>query len=580
MNQQVRASVPRPRGFAPLDPRTYACLGEMLHDALVMHKSRTALVELSRKREASRWSFLEVRRAVQHLTGWLEAQGIGPDDRVAIVMSNQPRWLLAATAVFARGAVLVPLDYKLTGPEHDALLAHSGAKLVIAEYAFYRHLTAPPAALVSEAPKRTALPEGHARFVEALEHAPNTDAPHPRTAEDVATIVYSSGTGGDPKGCMLSHGAYLAQLGVLLDLYPMAPDDAYFSILPTNHAIDFTCGFLGPWVCGARVVHQRALRPEFLVWSMKRERVTHMAIVPMILEAFERRLREKLDELPTWKRRAVDGLASVNAALTEVRPRTELSRRLLAPIHDGFGGRLKFLFCGGAFVERERAEFFYRHGIPVVIGYGLTEACTVVAVHDLAPFRADSVGKVVACTEVRIHEPGPDGIGEVYVSGPTVMNGYLDDPEQTEAAFDGEWLRTGDLGRLDASGHLHLVGRRKNMIVTAGGKNVYPEDIESAFVDVPCEELVVFAANYLWPARTMVGEQLVAVVRPGEDDFHAPLARANHKLPEHKRIDAVLVWEAEFPRTASMKVKRPKLADAIRDGAAREDLRTLLGSAS
>lgn len=555
-----------------IDPRTYDSLGELLHDALVMHKSRTALVELSRKREASRWSYLDVRKAVQRLTGWLEAAGVGPGDRVAIVMSNQPRWLLAATAAFARGAVLVPLDYKLSGSEHDALVEHSRADLVVAEYAFFRKFVGDTPALVSEAPPRAELPAHATRFESALEHAANTAPPLTRGREDVATIVYSSGTGGDPKGCMMSHGAYTAQLGQLLDLFPMDPDDAYFSILPTNHAIDFTCGFLGPWVCGARVVHQRALRPEFLVHSMKRERVTHMAIVPMILEAFERSLREKLDALPPWKRRAVEGLATVNQALTEARPRTAVSRRLLAPIHDAFGGRLKFLFCGGAFVDRERAEFFYRLGLPVVIGYGLTEACTVVAVHDLAPFRADSVGKVVSCTDVRIHEPGADGIGEVYVTGPTLMSGYLDDPEQTEAAFDGEWLRTGDLGWLDASEHLHLVGRRKNMIVTAGGKNVYPEDIESAFAEVPCEELVVFAANYLWPERTMVGEQLIAVVRPSDEDFRGVLIRANRKLPEHKRIEAVLEWSDEFPRTASMKVKRPKLADALRERTQRSDL--------
>lgn len=560
----------------PIDPRTYASLGELLHDALVMHKSRTALVELSRKREASRWSFLDVRHAVQRLSGWLQAHGVGAGDRVAIVMSNQPFWLVAATAVFERGGIVVPLDYKLTGQEHDGLMAHARVSLVIAEYAFFRGFSSPPRSLVSEVPPKVRLTEPHGRLEDALSFEPLVAAPVRRRPEDIATIVYSSGTGGDPKGCMLSHGAYLAQLGALLDLYPMSDSDGYFSILPTNHAIDFTCGFLGPWVCGARVVHQRALRPEFLVWSMKRERVTHMAIVPLILEAFERRLREELDALPLWKQRAVEGLATLNASLTEARPNTALSRRLLGGIHEAFGGRLKFLFCGGAFVERERAEFFYRLGLPVVIGYGLTEACTVVAVHDLAPFRADSVGRILPGTEVRIELPGPDGIGEVYVRGPTLMSGYLDDPDQTEAAFDQGWLRTGDLGHIDASGHLHLVGRRKNMIVTAGGKNVYPEDIESGFAGVPCEELAVFAANYLWPQRTMVGEQLVAVVRPSDAPFQSELAQANRRLPEHKRVDAVLIWDEEFPRTASMKVKRPLLADAIRERAARDDLQPLV----
>ena len=183
---------------------------------------------------------------------------------------------------------------------------------------------------------------------------------------------------------MMSHGAYLSQLDALLRLYPMEPDDSWFSILPTNHAIDFMCGFLGPLACGARVVHQRALRPEFLLWSMKREGITHMAIVPLILEAFERGLRERLDSLPSWQRQLLDGVATVHERLTEAGPRPQLTRAMMGSVRGGFGGQLKFLFCGGAFVDRERADFFHRMGVDVVIGYGLTEACTVVTVQDLS----------------------------------------------------------------------------------------------------------------------------------------------------------------------------------------------------
>ena len=253
-----------------IDAGSYNNLGQLLHDAMVMHKSRTALVELSRKREASRWSYLDMRCATQALQHWFSDAGVTPGMQVAIIMSNQPRWLLAAAALLARGAVLVPLDYKLTPAEHDALLAHSGAGLVVAEYAFWRKLGSDLPALVSEAPPRVDLPDHATRFATALEAPRLHDAPWSSQRDDIASIVYSSGTGGAPKGCMMSHGAYLSQLDALLRLYPMEPDDSWFSILPTNHAIDFMCGFLGPLACGARVVHQRALRPEFLLWSMKR----------------------------------------------------------------------------------------------------------------------------------------------------------------------------------------------------------------------------------------------------------------------------------------------------------------------
>src|SRR5690606_30185338 len=258
------------------------------------------------------------------------------------------------------------------------------------------------------------------------------------------------------------------------------------------------------------------LRPEFLRSTMQAYGVTHVALVPLILEAFEEAVREQLDGQPKWLRRTVSVLAGVNEMLTTARPRASLSRSLLGPIHDAFGGKLELLFCGGAFVDRERAERFYRLGLPVVIGYGLTEVCTVATVNDLSPFRADSVGRPVSGVEVRIHDAGPDGVGEVWIRGRTVMKGYLDDPELTaQTITEDGWLKTGDLGWMDAAHHLPLVGRSKNMIVTAGGKNVYPEDVEGAFEELPVEELAIFASGYLWPRRgKLEEEELVAVVRP------------------------------------------------------------------
>ncbi|MEQ1506358.1 MAG: AMP-binding protein, partial [Myxococcota bacterium] len=489
-----------------------ASLGALLDDALVQHKSHDALIEADRKREASRWTYLDVERTVRRITGRLQDVGFGADDRAAILMTNQPRWLLSAIAVFRRGGVLVPLDYKLEPREQAALVAHARPRVLIVEYPLFRKLgpVDVPEVWVSEAPPDADL--GRARRWEELpDRAGDTVA---RTRDDLATIVYSSGTGGRAKGCLLTHGVYLAQLEALLDRFPMAPGDRYFSILPTNHAIDFMVGFVGPLTCGATVVHQRTLRPELLRFTMARYEVTHMAVVPLLLEAFRKAAVEKLDALPAWQRSAVDAAIAVNGRLTERGPNHAVSRRLLAPIHAAFGGRLRLMFCGGAFTDRALVEFFHRLGLPVVVGYGLTEACTVVTVNGVHPLRADSVGPPVRGVELRIDRPDADGVGEVVVRGPTVMAGYLDDPELTAETIRDGWLHTGDLGWIDASNHLHLVGRSKDLIVTAGGKNVYPEDVEFAFAGLPgVEELAVFAANTVWPARTMVGEQLVAVVR-------------------------------------------------------------------
>lgn len=573
------------RAYGMLDATRYTCVGAMLRDALVQFKTHTALVELDRRRVLHSLSYLDVKRAVDRLARRFEDAGIGAGDRVAIVMTNQSRWPIAATAAFFRGAVVVPIDYKLTPAERLALLAHAKPKALVTEYPLFAPHTegafaAVPLVLVSESPPLARL--GHAQRWAALDGSDDAvadgrpSAPPTfvsRALEDVATIVYSSGTGGQPKGCMLPHRAYLAQYAALTSLFPIVSGDRYFSILPTNHAIDFMCGFVGPLCGGAMVVHQRTLRPEFLRSTMKSERITHMSVVPLLLAAFERAIREQLDALPRWQRAAIESLMRVNERLTERRPNRLLSRTLLRPIHDAFGGELRVLFCGGAFVERERAELFNRLGLPVVIGYGLTEASTVATVNDLRPFRGDSVGRAVSGVDLRIVAPDAAGVGEVQLRGPTLMLGYLDDEEQTRAAFthDG-WLRTGDLGFLDASHHLHLVGRSKNMIVTRGGKNVYPEDIEGAFGGVPCEELAVFAEGYLWQARgELVGERLIVVARlkSGADArererFREALAAANQRLSDYKRAHALLFSEAPFPRTASMKIRREPLVAALR----------------
>jgi long-chain acyl-CoA synthetase len=213
-------------------------------------------------------------------------------------------------------------------------------------------------------------------------------------------------------------------------------------------------------------------------------------------------------------------------------------------------------------------EFFHGLGIPIYNGYGSTEACTAITVNDLKPFRPDTVGKPVRGMEIRVENPDVDGIGEVCVRSKTVMSHYLDDPELTAETIVDGWLMTGDLGRLDAAGHLQLFGRKKNMIVTAEGKNIYPEDIENAFEGISVKEFCVFAANYVWPQRTMVGEQLVLVLHPEpgqavNDALLTEIARRNTQLPNYKRISGYAVWDQDFPLTVSLKIKRAVLAEQI-----------------
>jgi long-chain acyl-CoA synthetase len=568
-----------------LDLDQHPSLGSALREALDQWPNETCLIEADRDRERTRFTYSDFKQLALPLARALQDAEFNAGDRAAIIMTNQSKWLISAYAVFHAGGVLVPLDYKLTAGEHMQLLAHSKAKFLIVEYHLLRAITQHPdfkdhklrIVLVTEAPPTADLKAAFRWEEFRRKGDPIFIA---RKREDAACIVYSSGTGGRPKGCVLTHANYLEQCKSLTAWYPFWPGVRYLSILPTNHAIDFMVGFIGPSVCGACVVHLRTLRPEYVRDAFVRYRITYVTLVPMLIKNLERGVRGNLDGLPGWKRFILDRAISINKVLTRNRPNVKLSRSLMPGIHKAFGGDLLTLITGGAFMEPATLQFFYDLGIPVANGYGLTEACTVLTVNDLKPFRADTVGKPLPGVELRILKPDADGIGEVAAKSPTIMSHYLDDPELTAETIVDGWLLTGDLGRLEDSGHLQLFGRKKNMIVTEGGKNIYPEDIESAFEGIAVKEHCIFAANYLWPQKEMTAEKLVLVLHPDVNQEVTPsvvhdAAARNRQLPDFKRVNSYLVWEKDFPRTASMKIKRNELAEQIRAAVDRNAVKEL-----
>jgi long-chain acyl-CoA synthetase len=557
-----------------LDLAKYSSIGEAVRDALETWPREVCLYESDRGEEKQRITYREFKDRALPLAKWLQESGFKAGDRASIIMTNQSRWLITAYAIFHCGGTLVPLDYKLKPEEQWTLLKHSGASVLITEYPIWRQLSVsagrPQAAsvetvLVTEAPSNAdlagAMPwesakgSGQPAFIE-------------RKRDDLACIVYSSGTGGTPKGCMMTHENYLEQCMALTSLYPFWPGVKYLSILPTNHAIDFMVGFFGPFICGAAVVHLRTLRPEFVREAFTKYQITYVSLVPLVLKNLQKGLQARFDELPPGKRRLFDRLRNINKALTKSRPLLPLSRLLLKQVHAAFGGKLQAIIVGGAFTEPQTLQFFYDLGIPVANGYGLTEAGTAVTVNDLRPFRADTVGKPLPGMEVRIVNRDVDGIGQVIVRSKTVMVGYLNEPELTSQTIVDGWLMTGDMGRFDATGHLQLFGRKKNMIVTEEGKNVYAEDVEQAFEGLPVKEYCVFAANYIWPSRSMVGEQLVLVIhlehgQPFTEELHKEIAARNSRMINYKRIHGIVLYDDDFPLTASLKIIRVALAERL-----------------
>jgi long-chain acyl-CoA synthetase len=557
-----------------LDLKKYNSVGEALRDALETWPTEACLIESDRGEEKQRLTYRNFKDKALPLAKSLQDLAIGPGERVAIIMTNQSKWLISAYAIFFCGATLVPLDFKLKPEEQWQLLKHSGAKVLITEYGIWRQLGASPGrsaaanlktVLATEAPE-----DADMAGAERWENVKVANAPEfvPQNRQDIACIVYSSGTGGTPKGCMMTHENYLEQCMALTSLYPFWPGVRYLSILPTNHAIDFMVGFFGPFTCGAAVVHLRTLRPEYVREAFPKYEITYVSLVPLVLKNLQKGLQARFDALPESKRKALDAIRHINRALTKDRPRLWLSRKLLGEVHANFGGKLEAIIVGGAFTEPQTLQFFYDLGIPVANGYGLTEAGTAVTVNDLKPFRADTVGKPLPGMEVQIRHSDGDGIGEVTVRSKTVMAGYLNEPELTAETIVDGWLRTGDMGRFDSTGHLQLFGRKKNMIVTEEGKNVYAEDVEQAFEGLKVKEFCVFAANFIWPQRSMLHEKLLLVIHLEHGEALTPelkseLSMRNARLTNYKRVHGLVIYQEDFPLTASLKIKRSELAQRL-----------------
>src|SRR5256712_1076919 len=557
-----------------LDLSKYQSIGEALRDALDRFSEEVCLIEADREREKERLTYREFKRRALPLARALQEAGFASGDRASIIMTNQSKWLISAYAILFAGGVLVPLDYKLTSDEQWQLLKHSGATVLVTEYPIWRQLSTSPGravatnvrtVLVTEAPANVDL-AGARRGEEFRGRGERVLSAGKRAA--TACIVYSSGTGGRLKGCMMTHENYLEQCLPFPSLYPVWPGARYLSILPTNHAIDFMLGFFYQFVSGGTVVHLRTLRPEYVREAFPKYKINYVTLVPLVLKNLQKGLQARFAALPPAKRRVLNVMIWMNKLLTRERPRLWISRLLLAQVHAAFCGGLEAILVGGAFTEPQGLQFFYDLGIPVANAYGLTESCVGITANDLKPFRADTVGKPLPGMEVRIVNPAPDGVGEVSVRSKTVMAGYLNEPELTAETIVDGWLLTGDLGRFDGAGHLQLTGRKKNMIVTEEGKNIYPEDIETVFESLPVKEFCVFATNYIWPKRSMVGEKLVLALhlepgRPYSEELRQDINACNNRLINYKRIHGVVLLEEDFPRTASLKIKRNVLAERL-----------------
>ena len=486
-----------------------------------------------------RWSYDRLWSESGRVATLLQRRGLSKGDQVIVWGPNCPQWVLIFFGCLRAGVIAVPLDLRSAPDYVERVVSRITPKL-----AFTSRYT--PKDDVS-----LGLPEVTFEDLESEIY----DLPEPEHVriepDDLAEIMFTSGTTGDPKGVMLTHRNLTANIEGITQYITCNTSSRLLSILPLSHMYEQMGGLLTVLHFGASVTYPTSRQPTVLARTMRERRITTMLLVPqgleLLMNGIEREVRRQ-------------GKAALWSKLLKVAERTPypLRRRLFGRVHKQFGGKLDFIVSGGAALDPELGRKWELLGVKIVQGYGATEASPVISNHTLHERRPDSVGRPLPNVEVRLSDDG-----EILARGDSISPGYWNAPEQTAAAFDGDWYRTGDLGFFDDEGYLHIRGRMKDMIVLPSGQNVYPDDIQAVLNRHP--NVTDSAVVGLQHGSSV--EVHAALILDGADDAELIVAWANGQLAEQQRVRGHTIWpDEDFPRTHTLKVKKPQLIEMLEGG--------------
>jgi len=512
-------------------------IGQLLENSDREHGSRLALKMRSGLR-LEKYTYHQLWKQAQCMARLLQDRGMEKGDRVVVWAPNSPSWVIAYLGALLGGGVVVPLDVRST-PEFAAKVAIQ---------------TEPVLALISESILESAqglsVPTLQVEELPCLLYHAEEGLREPEiTGHDLAEIMYTSGTTGEPKGVMLTHRNLISNVEMALRMMPLNPKTTVLSLLPLSHMYEQIVGLLIPLRSGASVVYLPSRQPHIVLRALRRERITAMALVPQALQLLMSRIEREVER---------QGRDALWRLLHRLAPRLPIgARRLLfRSVHRQLGGHLQFLACGGAFLDPSLAQKWENLGVPILQGYGCTEATALVTGSGLRYRRLGTVGRVAPGQEVAI---APDG--EILVRGANISVGYWRNPQATKQTYREGWYHTGDLGYLDSDGYLHFKGRKKNLIVLADGMNVYPEDIENRLnLRAEIQEAVVVGL----PQKDGRVEVHAVVLPSDPEGVEKAVRETNRLLAPHQQIRGFTVWPGEdFPRTHTLKVKRHEVLEAL-----------------
>lgn len=523
-------------------------------------------------------SFGSMLNQVRSIAYRLSLEGVGRGDRVGIVGENHPNWAIAYLAILYRGAVATPLDPALSVSSLSSFLADSQMKMAFVSQPALDKFCDACARLDLSIPvvllQSTSVPEGHDCFRDWI-NTPVTEefaiAPPELTLDDLALLIYTSGTTARPKGVPLTHGNISAQISAVESVMKISDQEVVLSILPLFHAYSQIINLWLAATIGARVVYLNQFGSREIEEALRRCGATVLTGVPRVWYLIHKKIFDAVNAKRPPLRWAFKTLLLINGLLRD-HAHINAGRILFRPIHHAFGGELHLAVSGGAMFDPRIDKDFYRLGITILHGYGLTETAGAVTFTRFEDHAIGSVGTPLNGVEVKLLEPDRDGIGEILVRGRNVMRGYYRDPEATNEAFTSEgWFRSGDLGRFDDKGRLYIAGRKKDVIVLPSGKNVFPEDVEAHYeTSHLINEICVLGWNEANGQLAHV-ERLCAIVVPNFDFIKSQqitnpgewipweLEDLGRELPEYQRVHDFIMRTEPLPRTTTKKIRRFEL---------------------
>jgi len=548
-------------------------------------------LELQRRDHIESCTYDELHSWAESVGRWIAENHFAPGSRLAILADNHPRWVATYLGIIASGCVAVPLDTALHDDQVIKLLKDSGTSAVFVDAKHVpvtrRAVSELRAGLILTDPDRVTGQTGDDHFLanlpEIFKAGPGSFKPVTVKTDDLASLLYTSGTTADPKGVMLTHGNFLGEVEAVFNWVDIGPNDALLGVLPLFHVLALMANLLLPLVKGSRVVYLETLNTTELLKALQERNITAFAVVPQFFYLIHERIFQEIKKRGPVTQKVFAAMVLLNRALRKagINAGPILFRR----IHHTLGPKMRYLATGGSRFDPAIAQDFYDLGIDVMQALGLTETAAAIYVNSPGDIVIGSCGKAMKGVEGKIIDPQPqeDGgpaVGELAVRGACVMKGYWNRPEATAAVMRDGWFLTGDLGYFDSKGNLFLTGRKKEVIVLSNGKNVYPEEIEAHYLKSPFIKEIAVMGLEGKPGEER--DRLYAVIVPNFDELKKrkivnakevirfDIEGLSPQIATTKRISSYEIWQDDLPRTTTRKIKRFEVQKRVQSNQAKK----------